>query len=366
MPHVMACPLRPDLVRAVHVNMSKNSRCAQGVGPKVGYDTAAESWGTGRAVARIPRAPGGGTHRAGQGAFGNMCRGGGMFSPLKTWRRWHRKINKKEKRHAIASALAASSLTPLVMARGHRIDDVPELPLVVSDEAESMTKTKQAIALFNKLGCQAELTKVIDSKHVRAGKGKARNRRYVMRRGPLVIYHEDKGIVRAMRNIPGVETSKVDNLNLLTVAPGGVFGRLIVWTQSAFKNLKQLYGSYKSGSEIKKGYTMPRAMMANADLDRIINSTEVQSVLRPKKVGQKPHPHQCNPLNSKKRMLELNPFAEQRPELFKVDPAKVAATKRARKEYNKTAKGANSFYKKLMKAYEPKPKPVEEEADEEE
>ena len=75
---------------------------------------SAESWGTGRAVARIPRVSGSGTHRAGQGAFGNMTRKGRMFAPLKTWRRWHRKVNIKQRRHAIASALAASAITPIV------------------------------------------------------------------------------------------------------------------------------------------------------------------------------------------------------------------------------------------------------------
>ena len=76
---------------------------------------------------------GGGTHRSGQATFGNMCRGGGMFSPTKTWRRWHRKVNVTQKRHAVCSSLAASTIPPLVMARGHRIDEVSELPLVVSD-----------------------------------------------------------------------------------------------------------------------------------------------------------------------------------------------------------------------------------------
>merc|ERR1719491_2770426 len=142
LPHVLASPLRPDWVRYVHMNVSKNKRQPRAVGAKAGYDTAAESWGTGRAVARIPRAPGGGTHRAGQGAFGNMCRGGGMFAPLRTWRRWHRKINLTKRRHAVASAIAASALPPLVQARGHRIGQVPELPLVVSDDFEKVTKTK--------------------------------------------------------------------------------------------------------------------------------------------------------------------------------------------------------------------------------
>jgi hypothetical protein len=107
--------------------------------------TAAESWGTGRAVSRIPRVPGGGTHRAGQGAFGNMCRGGHMFAPTKVWRRWHRKVNINQKRYAVASALAASAVPSLVMARGHRIETVPEVPLVISDQAESITKTSKAV-----------------------------------------------------------------------------------------------------------------------------------------------------------------------------------------------------------------------------
>lgn len=84
-----------------------------------GHQTSAESWGTGRAVARIPRVRGGGTHRSGQGAFGNMCRGGRMFAPTKTWRRWHRRINVNQKRYAICSAIAATGLPALVMSKGN-------------------------------------------------------------------------------------------------------------------------------------------------------------------------------------------------------------------------------------------------------
>lgn len=83
-----------------------------------GHQTSAESWGTGRAVARIPRVRGGGTHRSGQGAFGNMCRGGRMFAPTKTWRRWHRKVNVNQKRYAMVSAIAASGIPALVMSKG--------------------------------------------------------------------------------------------------------------------------------------------------------------------------------------------------------------------------------------------------------
>lgn len=124
LPAVFTAPIRPDIVRTIHTNMAKNKRQAYAVSDKAGHQTSAESWGTGRAVARIPRVGGGGTHRSGQGAFGNMCRGGHMFNPNKVWRRWHRKINLNQKRYAVASALAASALPSLVMARGHRIEQV--------------------------------------------------------------------------------------------------------------------------------------------------------------------------------------------------------------------------------------------------
>merc|ERR1712028_5136 len=102
-----------------------------------GHQTSAQSWGTWGAVSRIPRVSGGGTSRAGQAAFGNMCRSGRMFAPTRTWRKWHRKINTNQKRFAVTSALAASALPSLVLARGHKISQVAEIPLVVDDTFES-------------------------------------------------------------------------------------------------------------------------------------------------------------------------------------------------------------------------------------
>merc|ERR1719504_577493 len=161
--------------------------------------------------------------------------------------------------------------------------------------------------MLKKLGCAEELKKVTDSKKVRSGQGKIRNRRYTMRRGPLVIYNEDGGIVRALRNIPGVETASVDSLNLLQLAPGGNFGRFVIWTEGAFKKLNEIYGTLKSGAPAKKGYRLPRAMMENADVARIINSDEVQSVLRPKLEAPKRFGRNKNPLKNKMVMARLNP-----------------------------------------------------------
>ncbi|KAJ9167708.1 hypothetical protein P3X46_019314 [Hevea brasiliensis] len=269
-PDVMKASIGPDIVNFVHANISKNSR------------QRFASWGTGRAVSRIPRVPGGGTYRAGQGAFGNMCRGGRMFATTKIWRRWHSKINVNQKRYAVVSAIAASAISSLVMARGHKVESVPEMPLVISDSAESVEKTSAAIKVLKEIGAYSDAEKAKDSHAIRPGKGKMRNRRYISRKGPLVVYGtEGAKLVKAFRNIPGVELANVDRLNVLKLAPGGHLGRFIIWTKSAFENLDSIYGSFEKPSEKKKGYVLPRAKMVNADLARIINSDEVQSVVKP-------------------------------------------------------------------------------------
>ena len=109
-----------------------------------------------------------------------------------------------------------------------------------------------------------------------------RGRRYKLRKGPLVVYaNENVKLVQAFRNIPGVETCNVNRLNLLQLAPGGQLGRFIIWTASAFKALDHIFGSYRKVGEDKKGYQLNRPLLSNADLARVINSDEIQSVVKP-------------------------------------------------------------------------------------
>ena len=349
LPDVFTAPMRPDIVQFVHTNMNKNNRQAYSVSPWAGKQVSAASWGTGRAVARIPRVGGGGTSRSGQGAFGNMCRGGRMFAPTKTWRKWHRKINLSQKRYAVASALAASAVPALVMARGHKIDDVPEIPLVMDTSIESAKKTSAAKDILASVGALADVEKSADSKKIRAGKGKARNRRYVLRRGPLVIYKENDGVEQAFRNLPGVELCCVDRLNLLQLAPGGHMGRFCIWSQSALDALNEIYG--------KEGKSIPEDLMANADLARIINSDEIQSVLNPAKRANKKYLRKKNPLTSIKALAKLDPYAaaaresEQRAEAArKNNKAATLAKKRATAKSKKAFKAqGKAFYEKVAK-----------------
>merc|ERR1712043_131364 len=310
LPAVFKAPIRNDLCHFIHHEVAKNHRQPYCVNKDAGHQTSAESWGTGRAVARIPRVRGGGTHRSGQGAFGNMCRGGRMFAPTKTWRKWHRRINQKQRRYAMCSAIAASAIPALVMARGQKIDKGPEVPVVFSNAIESLTKTKAAVSLLQRLNAYEDVEKCQNSKKIRAGKGKMRNRRYVMRRGPLVIYNEDHGIKQAFRNLPGVELISVDRLNLLKLAPGGHLGRFCVWSQSAFTKLDSIYGTLRKLSSEKSNYRMPRAKMAMPDLARLINSDAIQSIVRPAEPKSRRATIKKNPLKSNAIMMRLNLHAK--------------------------------------------------------
>jgi len=108
-----------------------------------------------------------------------------------------------------------------------------------------LEKTKQAVNWLKRAGAYDDVIRVAESKAVRAGQGKMRNRRYKLRRGPLVVVgNENVTLARALRNIPGIDIANVNRLNLLQLAPGGHVGRLILWTASAFKRLNQIFGTY--------------------------------------------------------------------------------------------------------------------------
>ena len=333
--------------------MAKNARQAYAVAENAGHQTPAISWGTGRAVARIPRVPGGGTSRSGQGAFGNMCRGGRMFGPTKIWRRWHKKISVNQRRYAVSSALAATAIPALVMARGHKIDEVPEFPLVVSDSLNKLKKTKEALTVMKKIGAMSDIDKVTDSKKVRKGVGKSRNRRYTQRKGPLIIYDVSEGLDKAFRNLPGVELSLVDNLSLLDLAPGGHLGRFCIWTKGAFEKLDSLFGTYEEASTKKNGFALPRSMMSNADLARIINSDEIQSVIKPAQSScTTVIPKKRNPLKVAAVKIALNPYqavVKKREEDKKAQPK--AAKDKAAADKRKALKDRSKKFSKRRKAF---------------
>merc|ERR1712242_408724 len=134
-------------------------------------------------------------------------------------------------------------------------------------------------------------------------------RRHVQKRGPLVIYDQDQGLTKAFRNIPGVDTISVDNLNLLKLAPGGHVGRFCIWTEAAFKKLDGLYGTWRKASSEKAGWNLPQPKMANTDLSALLKSEAIRKVLRAPNRKVKRAVVKTNPLKNIRTMLQLNPYA---------------------------------------------------------
>jgi len=231
-----------------------------------------------------------------------------MFAPTKIWRRWHRRINVNQKRYALCSALAASAIPALVMSKGHKIEEIPEVPLIVSDKIQEYKKTKEAVQLLKRLKAWQDILKVYKSKRFRAGKGKMRNRRRIQRRGPLIIYSQDNGLTKAFRNIPGITLLNVQCLNLLKIAPGGHVGRFCIWTESAMAKLDSIYGTWKTPSVDKNNYNLPATKMSNTDLNRLLKSDEIQAALRAPIKEKKRRILKKNPLKNLRVMGRLNPY----------------------------------------------------------
>jgi len=273
-----------------------------------------------------------------------MCRKARMFPPLKIWRTIHRKVNITQRRHAVAAALAASAVTPLVMARGHHVDNVPEFPLVINNLAQP--NTKSLIAVLNSVGAGDDLAKVRNSKQIRQGHGRYRNSKYVMRKGPLII-HDEAGdeLKRSARNLPGVDICNVHRLNVLQLAPGGHLGRFVIFTESAFKALNKVFGTARYASSEKSGYHLNRSVMTCADLARIINSDQVQSKLREPRVNVRSHDKtKKNPLRNAAIRNRLNPFAAQQKVLLaKQEADRHTKRQAAIKKSNKSKAEKASF-----------------------
>ena len=203
-----------------------------------GKKTSAESRGTGMGIARIPRVKGGG----GRAALAPSTVGGRQPHPPRAEKKIVKRIPRKEARLALCSAVAATASETVVASRGHRIEDVPSFPLIVTDSIEELKRTGELEAALTNLGVLSDLSRVKDSRKIRAGKGKRRGRKMKQAVGPLIVVAENRGIFNAASNLLGVDVSTVKELNAEMLAPGTHPGRLTLWTNGAIERLDKLYG----------------------------------------------------------------------------------------------------------------------------
>jgi large subunit ribosomal protein L4e len=238
LPAVFSTPLRPDVIKRAVLAIQSSRIQPQGRDPMAGKRTTAESRGTGMGIARVPRKKTG----SGTAGFAPSTVGGRQPHPPRSEKIILRRITKKEAELAFKSAIAATAQKETVVARGHNIEGLIQIPLIVDNAIESLSKAKDVEAALASLGLTADLTRVRDSRKVRAGKGKRRGRKMKQAVGPLIVVFENKGLVEAANNLPGVEVATVANLNTEMLAPGTHPGRLTVWSASAIENLNKLYG----------------------------------------------------------------------------------------------------------------------------
>ena len=241
LPAVFETHLRPDVIKRAVLAIQSSRLQPQGRDPMAGKKTSAESRGTGMGISRIPRVKGGG----GRAAFAPSTVGGRQPHPPRSEKKIIKRISKKEARLALLSAMAASAIKENVASRGHAVEDVPQVPLIVTDSIEELTKTKEVEDVFTNLGIQSDIHRVKASRKIRAGKGKRRGRKIKQAVGPLIVVAENRGLIDAASNLPGVDATTVNNLNAEMLAPGTHPGRLTLWSNSAIEQVDKIYGGGK-------------------------------------------------------------------------------------------------------------------------
>ena len=229
LPPVFTAPLRKDMITKAVVAQQSHRFQPQGRDPMAGKRTTAESFGVGRGISRVPRVGGHGP-LSGTAAFAPGTVGGRMNFPPVTSKRTAKSMNRKERRVALDSAIAATGSKDLVRGRGHKFDEDIELPLVVTDEVETVTKSSVAKAFLSAIGVWDDIDRVKKSKKIRG-----KNRKHSV--GPLLVVSEYQGAQRAFENFEGVGVVRVKDLSVEALAPGTHPGRLAIWTESAIKTL---------------------------------------------------------------------------------------------------------------------------------
>lgn len=238
LPSQFDTPYRPDIIKRAVLAVQSRRYQPHGVDELAGKKNTAQSWQTGHGRSRTPRIKGSGTGAANKGAFAPGTVGGRTAHPPEARKVLIERINKRENRLAIRSAIAQTANKERVQTRGHKVESVPSFPLIVEDKIEKMSVTKDVRDVLTALGLEDDLQRAISGRGVRAGKGKMRGRKMKTPVSLLIVVGSDQGIGLSARNLPGVDVAEVHGLNAELLAPGTHPGRLVLWTKSAIERLE--------------------------------------------------------------------------------------------------------------------------------
>jgi len=247
LPKVFDTIYREDLIERAFLAIRANQRQPYGPDSLAGKRTSAHYHGVkgtrytmkNREMARGPRSHGTSPGQEFRMRFVPQSRGGRRAHPPKPEKVYAQKINKRELRLALLTAIAATGSEELVKARGHKFKG--KLPIVVENTVEKLKKLKDVKRFLNAINLDDELKRAAKKK-IRPGRGKMRGRKYKKKSSVIFIVSKDEGIGKAAKNIPGVDVAEVGALNVEMLAPGGRGGRLAIWSESAIKKAGEIYG----------------------------------------------------------------------------------------------------------------------------
>jgi len=237
LPTVFRADIRLDLIRRAVTAFQANRRQPYGPSIRAGMRHSVRWSGKGHGVSRVPRLRGTMTGAQAPGTVG-----GRRAHPPRPDTVWAKKVNEHERRLARNAALAALKDPKMVASRGHRFPDDITLPVVIEDGIETLTPesgaTREGLKILDQLGLAPDVERAKDGRHIRAGRGKMRCRRYRQPRSVLVVVKEAGTVRRLLGNLPGVEVVSPSALNAEVLAPGGDPGRLTVFSEGALEVLR--------------------------------------------------------------------------------------------------------------------------------
>ncbi len=291
--------VRPDLIKRAYLSVVSSRRQPYGADPEAGKKASSKisrrrrdykgSYGIG--ISRVPRkiVSYRGTRFNWIGATAPNTVGGRRAHPPKAAKSLLIRINKKERRAAIRSAIAATQYEDYVKTRGHKIPE--NYPFAVEDSAESLKKTSDVIKMLEALGFADELARSTLTK-IRPGKGKARGRKKVGRKGCLIaVSDKNCSLASAAKNIPGVDVVEVTGLNAELLAPGGVCGRAAVFTQAAIKRIAD-ESLFTDNPKIKKATKMESKPVKSSPKAPTKTNIKTPAKQEPKPKAEKPEEKQ--------------------------------------------------------------------------
>lgn len=275
LPSIFSTPYRYDVIHKAYVNLLSHSYQRQGRYPMAGEVVSAESRNTGLGIARLARAKGEGFSRAGQAAGVAGIRQGRVAHPPESWKNIYKKVNEKEKQLALCSAIAATARKDLIERRGHRVSNISSFPIIVTDDIENISKTKDLLKLLNAVGLKDELHRLDVSRKPRSGTARRRGRRGRSAVSAIIIISSDKttsavqqdsangsettirssrtktsskknkdnkykNLLKLSGSIRGIDVKQVKDLSVLDFAPGSKPIRLAIFSESAVKELDSI------------------------------------------------------------------------------------------------------------------------------